>query len=114
MVTSANKIVSLVQAVDSGSQRERKIPGAVPGGCGENANEEHIAAQYSTSKLGWIRGGFLPYDSDIVFDGDAKFRQISESVRGGNRNRWYEYISGLRKSGRIEIKFMLAAFFPVF
>lgn len=111
MVTSANKIVSLSgRGIAVTSENAKYLVRYLADV--ENANEEHIAVQYSTSKLGWIRGGFLPYDSDIVFDGDAKFRQISESVtQVGNRNRWYEYISGLRKSGRIEIKFMLAASF---
>ena len=111
MVTSANKIVSLSgRGIAVTSENAKYLVRYLADV--ENANEEHIAVQYSTSKLGWIRGEFLPYDSDIVFDGDAKFRQISESVtQVGNRNRWYEYISGLRKSGRIEIKFMLAASF---
>ena len=101
MVTSANKIVSLSgRGIAVTSENAKYLVRYLADV--ENANEEHIAVQYSTSKLGWIRGGFLPYDSDIVFDGDAKFRQISESVtQVGNRNRWYEYISGLRKSGRM-------------
>jgi uncharacterized protein (DUF927 family) len=111
MVTSANKIVSLSgRGIAVTSENAKYLVRYLADV--ENANEEHIAVQYSTSKLGWIRGGFLPYDTDIVFDGDARFRQIYESVgQAGSRTAWYEHVSALRKAGRIEIKFMLAAAF---
>lgn len=111
MVTSANKIVSLSgRGIAVTSENAKYLVRYLADV--ENANEEHIAVQYSTSKLGWIRGGFLPYDTDIVFDGDARFRQIAESVtQAGSRNKWYGHVSGLRQTGRLEIKFMLAASF---
>lgn len=111
MVTSANKIVSLSgRGIAVTSENAKYLVRYLADV--ENANEEHIAVQYSTSKLGWVRGGFLPYDTDIVFDGDVRFRQIAESIGpSGNRNRWYEHIEGLRRAGRIEVKFMLAASF---
>lgn len=78
----------------------------------EDLNDENINIQYSTSKLGWIKGGFVPYDKDVVFDGDSRFGQIYESVcERGSRTAWYEYVKRLRKSGRMEVKFMLAASF---
>lgn len=111
MVTSANKIVSLSgRGIAVTSENAKYLVRYLADV--ENANEEHIAVQYSTSKLGWIRGGFLPYDTDIVFDGDARFRQIYESVgQAGNRTAWYEHVTELRKAGRIEVKFLLAAVF---
>ena len=111
MVTSANKIVSLSgRGIAVTSENAKYLVRYLADV--ENANEEHIAVQYSTSKLGWIRGGFLPYDTDIVFDGDARFRQIYESVgQSGSRTAWYEHVAALRKAGRIEVKFMLAAAF---
>lgn len=39
----------------------------------ENFNDNQIQVQYSTSKLGWIKSGFIPYDTEIVFDGDSRF-----------------------------------------
>lgn len=78
----------------------------------ENFNDDHIKVQYSSSKLGWIQGGFIPYDTDIVFDGDNRFRQVFESIeQRGSRQIWYEHIKELRASGKMEIKFMLAASF---
>lgn len=111
MVTSANKIVSLSgRGISVTSENAKYLVRYLADV--ENANEDHIAVQYSTSKLGWIRGGFLPYDTEIVFDGDARFRQIAESVtQAGSRNKWFEHVSGLRRTGRMEVKFMLAASF---
>ncbi len=111
MVTSANKIVSLSgRGIAVTSENAKYLVRYLADV--ENANEEHIAVQYSTSKLGWIRGGFLPYDTEIVFDGDARFRQIYESIgQAGSRTKWFDHVSALRKAGRIEVKFMLAAAF---
>lgn len=79
----------------------------------EDLNENHIPVQYSTSKLGWMKdGSFLPYNTEIVFDGDRKFLQLYESIKAhGSRNNWYEYVKDLRKANRVETKFMLAASF---
>ena len=78
----------------------------------ENFNDNQIQVQYSTSKLGWIKSGFIPYDTEIVFDGDSRFKQVFESIeQHGTRELWYEHIRQLRKTGRLEIKFMLAAAF---
>lgn len=111
MVTSANKIVSLSgRGIAVTSENAKYLVRYLADV--ENANEEYITVQYSTSKLGWIRGGFLPYDTDIVFDGDARFRQIYESVgQAGSRTAWFDHALALRKAGRIEVKFMLAAAF---
>ena len=78
----------------------------------ENFNDNEIQVQYSTSKLGWIKNGFIPYDTEIVFDGDSRFKQVFESIeQRGCRETWYDHVKALRKAGRIEIKFMLAAAF---
>lgn len=111
MVTSANKIVSLSgRGIAVTSENAKYLVRYLADV--ENANENYIVVQYSTSKLGWIKGGFLPYDSEVVFDGDARFRQIAESVaQVGSRTAWYGHVSELRRTNRTEIKFMLASSF---
>lgn len=111
MVTSANKIVALSgRGIAVTSENAKYLVRYLADV--ENANEPYIRVQYSTSKLGWMKGGFLPYDTDIVFDGDARFRQIYESVAQiGSRNQWYEHVLELRRTGRMEVKFLLAASF---
>lgn len=111
IVTSANKIVSLSgRGIAVTSENAKYLVRYLADV--ENANEEHIKVQYSTSKLGWVKGGFLPYDTHIVFDGDARFGQIAESVvHAGSRDKWYSHVRELRRTKRMEIKFLLAASF---
>ncbi len=78
----------------------------------EADNESEIPLLLSSSKLGWIGNSFLPYDTDILFDGNAKFKQSYEAIKShGDRAIWYTHMRELRKTGRFEIKFLLAASF---
>lgn len=111
IVSSANKIVALSTLGVSVTSENAKLLVKYLSDV-ENMNENDIPVQMSSSKLGWIGEGFLPYNTDIVFDGDAQFKHVYDSIRThGNKVTWMEYVSQLRKSGRIEIKFMLAASF---
>lgn len=111
MVTSASKIVALSGRGIAVTSENAKFLVRYLADV-ENANDSSIHVQYSSSKLGWIRGGFLPYDTDIIFDGDGRFRQLYESVtQEGSRNKWFDYVKKLRRTGRLEIKLMLAASF---
>lgn len=111
MIISASKIVALSgRGISVTSENARYLVRYLADV--ENANEDYINVQYSSSKLGWIKGGFIPYDTQIVFDGDSRFRQLFESIaEHGSRALWMEHIKKLRKRGRIEVKFMLAASF---
>lgn len=111
MIASASKIVGLAaRGVAVTSETAKYLVRYLSDV--ENANDDYIKIQYSSSKLGWIGDGFLPYDTEIVFDGDMRFKQLFESiVEHGNRELWYEHVKYIRKSGKFEIKFMLAASF---
>lgn len=78
----------------------------------EADNEQDIPLVLSSSKMGWVKGCFLPYDNEIVFDGGARFQQFYQSIRShGDRLKWYTHAKELRRRGRFEIKFLLAASF---
>lgn len=111
MITSANKIVSLSgRGISVTSENAKYLVQYLADV--ENANEDYIKVQYSSSKLGWIKDDFLPYDTEIIFDGDTRFRQLFESIEEhGSREKWFNHVKQLRRSGRMEIKFMLAASF---
>ena len=111
MIASASKIVALSgRGISVTSENAKYLVRYLADV--ENANEDFIKVQYSSSKLGWIRGGFLPYDTNIVFDGDSRFRQLYESIgEHGSHILWMDHVKKLRKRGRIEVKFMLAASF---
>ena len=111
MITSANKIVALSgRGVSVTSENAKYLVRYLSDV--ENANDNYINVQYSSSKLGWIQDGFLPYDTEIIFDGDSRFKQLFDSIgEYGNRTVWMEHIKKIRKRGRMEVKFMLAASF---
>lgn len=111
MITSASKIVALSgRGVAVTSENARLLVRYLSDV--ENCNTDCIGVQYSSSKLGWIKKDFLPYDTEITFDGDSRFRQLFESIgEHGNRDKWYGHVKSLRQSGRMEVKLMLAASF---
>jgi hypothetical protein len=111
MITSASKIVALSGRGVAVTSENAKLLVRYLSDV-ENRNTAQIAVQYSSSKLGWIKKEFLPYDTEITFDGDSRFRQLFENIgEHGNRDKWYEHVKSLRQSGRMEIKLMLAASF---
>lgn len=111
LVSSSNKIVSLSKLGVAVTSENAKLLVKYLSDV-ENLNDDHIPVQKSTSKLGWIANGFMPYDDEIVFDGDTRFKQLFDSIKeSGNRDAWYKHVKELRKSGRMEIKFLLAAAF---
>lgn len=111
LVSSASKIVALSKLGVSVTSENAKLLVKYLSDV-ENLNEDDIPVQMSSSKLGWIGEGFIPYDTDIVFDGDMQFKTVFESITScGNKHTWIEYVKKLRKSKRVEIKFLLAASF---
>lgn len=111
MITSASKIVALSGRGVAVTSENAKLLVRYLSDV-ENRNTGQIAVQYSSSKLGWIKKEFLPYDTEITFDGDSRFRQLFESIgEHGNRDKWYGHVRSLRQSGRMEIKLILAASF---
>ena len=111
LITSANKIVALSARGVSVTSENAKLLVRYLADV-ENGNEGDIRVQYSSSKLGWIRGSFLPYDQEIIFDGDSRFRNIFDSIKEcGSADAWLRHMKELRRSGRQEIKFFLAASF---
>lgn len=111
MITSASKIVALSGRGVAVTSENAKLLVRYLSDV-ENRNTSRIGVQYSSSKLGWIKKEFLPYDTEITFDGDGRFRQLFESIGvHGDRGKWYRHVKDLRKTGRVEIKLMLAASF---
>lgn len=111
MITSASKIVALsgrgIAVTSENAKLLVKYLADV-----ENGNDEYIDVQYSTSKLGWNGGQFIPYDTEILFDGDTRFKQTFESVSEcGDFEIWLDHMRELRRKGRIETKFLLSASF---
>lgn len=69
LVSSASKIVSLSKLGVAVTSENAKLLVKYLSDV-ENLNDDAIPVQMSSSKLGWIGDGFIPYDTEIVFDGD--------------------------------------------
>ena len=66
----------------------------------ENLND--IPILKSTSKLGWTEtGDFLPYDSNIKFDDESRFREVFNSIRTvGSDEIWMDLCKKIRTNVR--------------
>lgn len=111
MITSANKIVALSsRGVAVTSENARLLVKYLADV--ENGNDDYIDVQYSTSKLGWNGKDFIPYDTEIIFDGDSRFKNVFDSIsEHGSYDAWLDHVKELRATGRVEVKFLLAASF---
>lgn len=85
LVSSASKIVSLSKLGVAVTSENAKLLVKYLSDV-ENLNDDAIPVQMSSSKLGWIGDGFIPYDTEIVFDGDMQFKSVFESISSnGNK-----------------------------
>jgi hypothetical protein len=77
----------------------------------ENLNQ--ITISKSTSKLGWIDGGFIPYDDNVKFDDESRFKDLIDSIGArGSEEAWIETIKKVRaNTEHYEPQMMMAASF---
>ncbi|MBS6195454.1 MAG: DUF927 domain-containing protein [Clostridiales bacterium] len=111
LVSSASKIVALSKLGVAVTSENAKLLVKYLSDV-ENLNDDCIPVQKSTAKLGWIDGTFVPYDDDVIFDGDVSFRYVYESIKScGGEKEWMDYVKKLRKTNRIEILLSLSVSF---
>lgn len=64
-----------------------------------NNNKDSIKRAVSTSKMGWHGNDFIPYDNNIVYDGEDCFRGAFESLRSiGEYSTWMEEMKIVREN----------------
>ena len=78
----------------------------------ENLNYDIIPERKSIGRLGYIEGeGFSPYVPDLVFDGDASFKNLYSCVQPkGAYTEWYQIALECRKMS-VTARILLAASF---
>lgn len=78
----------------------------------ENRNYDTIPESKAISRLGYIsEEGFSPYVENLVFDGDASFRNLYASVRScGSFDAWIHTAQECRR-GSVTARILLAASF---
>ena len=64
----------------------------------ENLNYDRIPEKKSIGRFGYIQGeGFSPFVDGLIFDGDANFRSLFNTVRSyGSEDRWLEVAREVR------------------
>nr|WP_308743493.1 DUF927 domain-containing protein [uncultured Anaerocolumna sp.] len=78
----------------------------------ESMNDSLIPEQLSTSKLGWLNKGFVPYDDSVIFDNDDNLSGAFKSIQScGSYTKWLDLMHKIRKSDRLEPKIYLAGAF---
>ena len=111
IIASSSKIVALADfGVSVTSENSKALVSYLSDV--ENLNVGDIEVRNSTSKLGWIKGDFVPYDVNVYFDNESNFKMLYESIRkGGEREKWYELVKNIRATGKLEPKIYIAAAF---
>lgn len=77
------------------------------------SNSDLLPESHSATRMGWIdRSRFLPYESDLLFDGDAEFGQMYRSIREqGSKEAWFDLAGQVRRGKNIVPRVLLAASF---
>jgi hypothetical protein len=54
---------------------------------------------HSTSKFGWMGKEFIPFDQDVVFDDESKFKELSNSlIQCGSYAVWLDLVKRIRQN----------------
>ncbi len=79
----------------------------------ETANADRLKESHSAGRMGWIDGNrFLPYESDLMFDGDSKFAELYAAIsQHGDRSAWFELAGQVRRGRSVAARMMMAASF---
>lgn len=77
------------------------------------SNSDLLPESHSATRMGWIdRSRFLPYEQDLLFDGDAEFGQMYRSIHEhGSKEAWFDLAGQVRRGKNIVPRVLLAASF---
>ena len=111
IISSASKIVSLSKhGIRVTSENAKMLVQYLSDM--EALNEYDITEQISTSKLGWIKGEFMPYGNNVVFDNEQNLKNVFDSIVGhGDKEEWYRLVKEIRANGKMEAKIYLVSSF---
>lgn len=59
----------------------------------------NLPLYHSTSKFGWMGTEFIPFDQNVVFDDESKFKELSDSlIECGSYAVWMDLVKKLRQN----------------
>lgn len=79
-------------------------------GCTISLNHDKIPFCTAVSRLGWVGDKFVPYDTDVKFDGESANRKLFGAITSsGTFEDWLSYVQPLREN--IPLRLTMAASF---
>lgn len=73
-------------------------------------NLRHIPVFRSASRCGWIGEKFIPYETDVLYDGDGEHRQVFQDIATqGSFEHWVRLCAALREN--LFLRLQMAASF---
>lgn len=73
-------------------------------------NRKELSHGESTDKLGWCGDNFIPYNGEVIFDGEECFKKSFESIRNsGDFDKWCECMGYVREN--LPVRLLMAASF---
>ena len=96
-VANNNKIIDLAsKGVEVNSDNSKNLVKYIADCVAKNLDT--IKTCRAVSHLGWTNNSFMPFDKDIVFDGEKENKYLYASVcKKGKLEDWIEYMKPLRK-----------------
>ena len=93
-----NKIIELAdKGVEVNSENSKLLVSFIADCVAMNLNT--LPRHKAISRLGWVDNEFMPYDSNIKFDGEKENKYLFEAVeQAGSYDRWVEFMEPLRKN----------------
>lgn len=69
------------------------------------ANQDIIPKKSSVTHVGWINGGFIPYNGDVIFDGEKQYKVYYDALikPKGDYEVWRKNIQDFRKNLAVRI-----------
>lgn len=111
VISSNNKIVSLSKKMINVTTENSKALVQYLSDI-ETMNENLIPEQMSTSKLGWIKDSFVPYDDRIIFDNESSLNGAFNAVTSkGSYSKWLKLMTMIRSNNKLETNLYLAGSF---
>lgn len=110
LIASSNKIVKLA---DYGIAVTSETAKSLVQYLCDIENMNQIPLKHSTSKFGWHDKDFIPFDRNVVFDDESRFKELTESLNArGSQDIWLELVQKIRANKKhYEPQLYLAASF---
>lgn len=98
VIVSASKILKLA---DFGVMVTSETAKALVQYLADVESLNSIPLNHSTSKFGWHKQDFIPFDKQIIFDDESRFKELANSLKEcGSYDVWLELVKKVRQNAK--------------